>query len=55
MDGEVARAQRAAGVECAPELSFRAVSHLPRIEPGDDLAQLLIQALAQSELRLEKF
>ena len=51
MDGEVARAQRRAGVECARELSFRAVSHLPHIEPGDDLASLLARALELSELR----
>ena len=52
MDGEVARAQRRAGVECALELTFRAVSHLPRIEPGDDLAQQLIAALEKSALLL---
>jgi len=51
MDGEVARTRRRASVECASELRFCAISHLPRIEPGDDLARLLIAALERSELQ----
>ena len=54
MDGEVARAQRRAGVESGLELTFRAVSYLPRIEPGTDLAQQLIAALDRSGLSLRE-
>jgi coenzyme F420-0:L-glutamate ligase/coenzyme F420-1:gamma-L-glutamate ligase len=47
MDVEVARET---GVWCATELTFRAIDGLPRIEPGDDLAQLLCAALERASL-----
>jgi coenzyme F420-0:L-glutamate ligase/coenzyme F420-1:gamma-L-glutamate ligase len=46
MDGEVA--PLAAKLSCAPVLTFHAVEGLPRIVPGDDLAQLLCDALTRS-------
>lgn len=55
MDGEVARepAQHE-GVACASELTFRAITGLPRIEPGDDLALLLCEALTRMQLELRE-
>jgi coenzyme F420-0:L-glutamate ligase/coenzyme F420-1:gamma-L-glutamate ligase len=55
MDGEVAREPaHHEGVVCASELMFRAITGLPRIEPGDDLALLLCRALAQMQLELRE-
>jgi coenzyme F420-0:L-glutamate ligase/coenzyme F420-1:gamma-L-glutamate ligase len=45
MKGEVAEPAAPTGVQCAPELTFRAIEGLPRIQPGDDVAALLIRAL----------
>src|SRR5262245_41838927 len=51
MDVEVAREPAEPAVWCASELTFRAVAGLPRIEPGDDLGQLLCDALERAQLR----
>jgi coenzyme F420-0:L-glutamate ligase / coenzyme F420-1:gamma-L-glutamate ligase len=48
MDGEVALESEDAALTCAPELTFRAITGLPRIAAGADLAELLCAALAQS-------
>ena len=53
MDVEVAREPAEPAVWCASELTFRAVAGLPRIEPGDDLGQLLCAALERAALRPE--
>jgi coenzyme F420-0:L-glutamate ligase / coenzyme F420-1:gamma-L-glutamate ligase len=47
MKGEVADAATRSGVQCASELTFRAIEGLPRVLPGDDVAALLIRALEQ--------
>jgi coenzyme F420-0:L-glutamate ligase/coenzyme F420-1:gamma-L-glutamate ligase len=54
MDGEVAREPAHEGVTCASELTFRAITGLPRIEPGDDLALQLCEALERMQLVLRE-
>lgn len=45
MKGEVAGPTAREPVWCAPELTFRVVPGLPRIQPGDDISVALIRAL----------
>jgi coenzyme F420-0:L-glutamate ligase/coenzyme F420-1:gamma-L-glutamate ligase len=52
MNGEVESAAERGGVECARELTFRAIEGLPRIRPGDDVAALLVAALKRSATEL---
>ena len=50
MDGEVAGLSSDTEVSCDATLTFRAVEGVPRIAPGDDLAQALCDALTRSGL-----
>jgi coenzyme F420-0:L-glutamate ligase/coenzyme F420-1:gamma-L-glutamate ligase len=40
-------------VHCARELTFRAIEGLPRVQPGDDIAALLVAALTASATQLQ--
>lgn len=54
MKGEVAEPATGAGVRSMRELTFRAIEGLPRIQPGDDIAALLIAALEAHATSLEQ-
>lgn len=54
MKGEVAEPAVGASVRCASELTFRAIEGLPRIQPRDDVAALLIRALEQQSAVLRQ-
>jgi coenzyme F420-0:L-glutamate ligase/coenzyme F420-1:gamma-L-glutamate ligase len=54
MKGEVAEPAKPSGVQCAPVLTFRAIEGLPRIQPGDDVAALLIRALERQASALQQ-
>jgi coenzyme F420-0:L-glutamate ligase/coenzyme F420-1:gamma-L-glutamate ligase len=54
MKGEVAGPATPGGVQCAPKLTFNAIDGLPRIQPGDDVAALLIGALERQVSELQQ-
>lgn len=54
MIGEVAGAEARGGLQCAPELTFRAIEGLPRIQPDDDVAALLIHGLERQGSPLQQ-
>jgi coenzyme F420-0:L-glutamate ligase/coenzyme F420-1:gamma-L-glutamate ligase len=54
MKGEVSEAASGGGVRSRRELTFRAIEGLPCIEPGDDVAALLIVALNKHATALEQ-
>jgi coenzyme F420-0:L-glutamate ligase/coenzyme F420-1:gamma-L-glutamate ligase len=54
MKGEVAGTAKLSGVQCARELTFHAIDGLPRIQPGDDIAALLIPALERRVSKLQQ-
>lgn len=54
MKGEVAGPATRRGVQCARELTFRAIVGLPRIQPGDDIAALLSDALERQACPLQQ-
>jgi len=41
------------GVSCASTLSLIALTGLPRVAPGDDVARLIVEGLARAELELQ--
>lgn len=53
MKGEVAETARRSRIECARELTFRAIEGLPLVRPGDDLAALIATAIEQSATALQ--
>jgi coenzyme F420-0:L-glutamate ligase/coenzyme F420-1:gamma-L-glutamate ligase len=53
MKGEVAGPATRSGVQSAPKLTFSAIDGLPRIQPGDDVAALLIRALERQVSELQ--
>jgi len=54
MKGEVAELVAPRSVQCAPELTFRAIEGLPKIQPGDDVTALLILGLERQGFALQQ-
>jgi coenzyme F420-0:L-glutamate ligase/coenzyme F420-1:gamma-L-glutamate ligase len=52
MNAEVAGPEKWDRLQCARELTFRAIEGLPRVRPGDDIAALLVRALTASATQL---